>query len=45
MMLSFEAWQRLREDQGLDVARAKRVLKEAIGVILERGKAPVRQER
>ena len=45
MMLSFEAWQRLRHDQGLDVSRAKRVLKASVGVILERGKAPARIQR
>lgn len=35
LMLSFEAWHRLREDQGLDVAKAKRVLKETISAVLE----------
>ena len=35
LLLSFEAWHRLRDDQGLDVAKAKRVLKGAIGALLE----------
>jgi AcrR family transcriptional regulator len=30
MLLSFEIWHRLRDDQGLSIARAKRVLKQAI---------------
>lgn len=30
MLLSFETWNRLREDQGLSIARSKRVLKLAI---------------
>lgn len=34
MLLSFEAWQRLREDQNLDIARARRVLKETITSLL-----------
>jgi hypothetical protein len=34
LLLSFEAWQRLREDQGLDVAKARRVLKGAISAVL-----------
>ena len=34
MLLSFEAWQRLREDQNLDVARARRVLKATIASLL-----------
>ena len=35
LLLSFEAWHRLRDDQRLDVAKAKRVLKGAIGALLE----------
>lgn len=35
LLLSFEAWHRLREDQGLDVARARRVLKAAIASVLQ----------
>lgn len=34
MLLSFGAWQRLREDQNLDVAKARRVLKETIASLL-----------
>ena len=34
LLLSFEAWRRLREDQGLDVAKARRVLKATIGSVL-----------
>lgn len=34
LLVSFEAWDRLREDQGLDVARARRVLKSAIASLL-----------
>ena len=34
MLLSFETWSRLREDQGLSVARSKRVLKQAIRSML-----------
>ena len=34
LLVSFEAWQRLREDQNLDVARARRVLKGAIAAVL-----------
>ena len=30
MLLSFETWSRLRDDQGLGIAKAKRVLKQAI---------------
>lgn len=30
MLLSFETWNRLRDDQGLGIAKAKRVLKQAI---------------
>jgi AcrR family transcriptional regulator len=34
MLLSFETWSRLRDDQGLSVAKAKRVLKQAIRLAL-----------
>jgi AcrR family transcriptional regulator len=34
MLLSFETWSRLRDDQGLSIARAKRVLKTAIRSVL-----------
>jgi AcrR family transcriptional regulator len=34
LLVSFEAWLRLREDQGLDVAKARRVLKGMIGAVL-----------
>jgi AcrR family transcriptional regulator len=34
LLLSFEAWQRLREDQRLDIAKARRVLKGAIASLL-----------
>jgi len=34
LLLSFEAWQRLRDDQGLDVAKARRVLKGTIAAVL-----------
>ena len=34
MLLSFETWSRLRHDQGLSIARSKRVLKQAIRSIL-----------
>ena len=34
MLPSFETWSRLREDQGLSIARSKRVLKQAIRSIL-----------
>ena len=34
LLLSFEAWRRLREDQGLDVAKARRVLKDMIVSVL-----------
>lgn len=34
LLLSFEAWRRLREDQGLDVAKARRILKATIGSML-----------
>jgi hypothetical protein len=35
MLLSFESWSRLRDDQGLSVAKSKRVLKQAIEALLE----------
>jgi hypothetical protein len=35
MLLSFESWNRLRDDQGLSVAKSKRVLKQAIKALLE----------
>jgi AcrR family transcriptional regulator len=35
MLLSFESWSRLREDQGLSVAKSKRVLKQAIELLME----------
>jgi AcrR family transcriptional regulator len=35
MLLSFESWNRLREDQGLSIAKSKRVLKQAIESLLE----------
>lgn len=35
MLLSFESWNRLREDQGLGVAKSKRVLKQAIESLLK----------
>jgi len=34
MLLSFETWSRLRDDQGLSTARSKRVLKQAIQSVL-----------
>jgi hypothetical protein len=34
MLLSFETWSRLRDDQGLSIARSKRVLKGAIQSLL-----------
>jgi len=34
MLLSFESWSRLREDQGLSIAKSKRVLKQAIESLL-----------
>ncbi len=34
MLLSFETWSRLRDDQGLSIARAKRVLKQTIQSLL-----------
>ena len=36
LLLSFEAWHRLRADQKLDVDRAKQVLKQAIASLLDR---------
>jgi AcrR family transcriptional regulator len=35
MLLSFESWNRLREDQGLSIVKSKRVLKQAIESLLE----------
>jgi AcrR family transcriptional regulator len=35
MLLSFESWSRLREVQGLSVANSKRVLKQAIELLLQ----------
>jgi AcrR family transcriptional regulator len=35
MLLSFEAWNRLRDDQGLSVAKAKHVLKQTIEALLQ----------
>jgi AcrR family transcriptional regulator len=35
LLLSFETWDRLREDQGLDIATAKLALKHAIGSLLD----------
>ena len=34
MLPSFETWSRLREDQGLSIARSKRVLKQAVRSML-----------
>jgi AcrR family transcriptional regulator len=34
MLLSFESWNRLREDQGLNIVKSKRVLKQAIESLL-----------
>jgi AcrR family transcriptional regulator len=34
MLLGFETWNRLRDDQGLSIAKAKRVLKQAIQSLL-----------
>lgn len=39
LLVSFEAWQRLREDQNLDVAKARRVLKGAIAAVLREADA------
>lgn len=38
MLLSFESWNRLREDQGLSIAKSRQVLKQAIESLL-RGEA------
>jgi hypothetical protein len=35
LLLSFESWNRLREDQGLSIAKSKLVLKRAIEPLLE----------
>jgi AcrR family transcriptional regulator len=35
MLLSFESWNRLREDQGLGIAKSKHVLKQAIESLLK----------
>ena len=35
MLLSFESWSRLREDQGLSIAKSKQVLKQAIELLLK----------
>jgi AcrR family transcriptional regulator len=35
LLLSFESWNRLREDQGLSVAKAKLILKNAIDSLLQ----------
>jgi hypothetical protein len=40
MLLSFESWCRLRDDQGLGVAKSKRVLKQAIEALLQRQAGP-----
>jgi AcrR family transcriptional regulator len=40
LLLSFESWSRLREDQGLSIAKAKRVLKQAIEALLEGHSGP-----
>jgi hypothetical protein len=34
MLLGFETWSRLRDDQGLGIAKAKRVLKQTIQSLL-----------
>jgi AcrR family transcriptional regulator len=44
MLLSFENWSRLREDQGLSIAKSKQVLKQAIESLLERGVGPEAQD-
>jgi AcrR family transcriptional regulator len=36
LLLSFESWNRLREDQRLDIDTAKNVLKQAVAPLLER---------
>ena len=44
MLLSFETWSRLRDDQGLSIARSKRVLKGAIqSLIADAGLREARQ--
>jgi AcrR family transcriptional regulator len=40
MLLSFESWCRLRDDQGLGVAKSRRVLKQAIEALLQRQVGP-----
>jgi AcrR family transcriptional regulator len=35
MLLSFQSWNRLRDDQGLSIAKSRRVLKQAIELLLE----------
>jgi AcrR family transcriptional regulator len=35
MLLSFESWNRLREDQGLSIAKSKHVLKQAVEALLK----------
>jgi AcrR family transcriptional regulator len=40
LLLSFESWNRLREDQDLSVAKSKRVLKQAIESLLKGGAGP-----
>ena len=35
MLLSFESWSRLREDQGLSIAKSKAALKQAIESLLD----------
>ena len=46
MLLGFESWNRLREDQGLGIAKSKRVLKQAIEALLDSqaGQDPRRAE-
>jgi len=44
MLLSFESWNRLREDQGLSIAKSKHVLKQAIEALLK-GEAGADTER
>jgi AcrR family transcriptional regulator len=43
MLLSFENWSRLREDQGLSLAKSKLVLKQAVQSLLEREAVQVRR--
>jgi AcrR family transcriptional regulator len=40
MLLSFESWCRLRDDQGLGVAKSRRVLKQAIEALLQSQAGP-----